>query len=51
MPEKTVEIVRRIYGLYGTLLFHLWTFCGGRVVRLESTPDRAEALEAAGLSE
>jgi uncharacterized protein len=31
--------------------FMLWTFRGGRVIRLESIRERAEALEAAGLSE
>jgi len=30
--------------------FQLWTFRGGKVIRLESIRDRAEALEAAGLS-
>jgi ketosteroid isomerase-like protein len=32
-------------------LFHVWTFRGSMVIRLESVIDRAEALEAAGLSE
>ena len=31
--------------------FHVWTFRGGAVIRLEFFVDRAEALEAAGLSE
>jgi ketosteroid isomerase-like protein len=31
--------------------FQLWSFRGGKVIRMESTRDRAEALEAAGLSE
>jgi ketosteroid isomerase-like protein len=31
--------------------FMLWTFRGTRVIRLESIRERAEALEAAGLSE
>jgi ketosteroid isomerase-like protein len=31
--------------------FTLWTFRGRKVIRLESFPERAEALEAAGLSE
>ncbi len=34
-----------------TVIFHVWTFRGARVIRLESIVDRAEALEAAGLSE
>ena len=29
----------------------LWTFRNGRIIRWESLPSRAEALEAAGLSE
>jgi ketosteroid isomerase-like protein len=31
--------------------FQLWTFRGGKVIRLESVLDEAEALEAVGLSE
>jgi ketosteroid isomerase-like protein len=31
--------------------FHLWTFRGGKAIRLECIRDRAEALEAAGLSD
>jgi ketosteroid isomerase-like protein len=31
--------------------FTLWTFRGGKVIRIESFPERAEALEAAGLRE
>ncbi len=31
--------------------FHLWSFRGPKVIRLESFRERAEALEAAGLSE
>jgi ketosteroid isomerase-like protein len=31
--------------------FTLWTFRGGKAIRLESFTDRAAALEAAGLSE
>jgi ketosteroid isomerase-like protein len=31
--------------------FQLWSFRGGKVIRMESTRDRAEALEAVGLSE
>src|SRR4051812_37912567 len=31
-------------------LYHVWTFRGQTAIRLESIPDRAEALEAAGLS-
>ena len=31
--------------------FHVWTFRGRAVIRLETFPDRAEALEAVGLSE
>jgi len=31
--------------------FHVWTFRGHAVIRLETIPDRAEALEAVGLSE
>jgi len=30
--------------------FQLWTFRGGKAIRLECIRDRAEALEAAGLS-
>jgi ketosteroid isomerase-like protein len=30
---------------------HVWTLCDGRATRLETYPDRAEALEAVGLSE
>ncbi len=33
-----------------TRCFQLWTLCGGRVIRLESIKERAEALEAAGVS-
>ncbi len=29
--------------------FHLWTFRGGKVIRLESIRERPDALEAAGL--
>jgi ketosteroid isomerase-like protein len=29
--------------------FHVWSFRGGRVIRLDNLRDRAEALEAAGL--
>ncbi len=32
-------------------IFHVWSFRGERVIRLETVPDRAEALQAAGLSE
>jgi ketosteroid isomerase-like protein len=31
--------------------FHLWTFRGGKTIRLECIRDRAEALAAAGLAE
>jgi ketosteroid isomerase-like protein len=31
--------------------FQVWTFRGASVIRIESIPERAEALEAAGLSE
>jgi len=31
--------------------FQIWTFRGGRVIRIESVKGRGEALEAAGLSE
>jgi ketosteroid isomerase-like protein len=31
--------------------FHVWTFRGGTVIRLEAFPDRAGALQAVGLSE
>jgi len=31
--------------------FHLWSFRGPKVIRLENFRDRAEALEAAGLRE
>ncbi len=31
--------------------FHVWTFRGGRVIRIESVRERGEALEVAGLSE
>ena len=31
--------------------FQLWTFRGGKAIRIESIRDRAEALEAAGLSD
>ena len=31
--------------------FQLWSFRGGRVIRLENFRERAEALEAAGLAE
>ncbi len=31
--------------------FQVWTFRGGKVIRLEGIRDRAEALEVAGLSE
>jgi ketosteroid isomerase-like protein len=31
--------------------FHVWTFRGGSVIRLEALPTRAEALEAVGLAE
>jgi ketosteroid isomerase-like protein len=31
--------------------FHVWTFRGGRVIRIESVKERGEALEAAGLRE
>jgi ketosteroid isomerase-like protein len=31
--------------------FHLWTFRGGRAIRLESIRERDEALEAAGLTD
>ena len=30
---------------------HLWTLQEGRILSMESFPDPAEALEAAGLSE
>ena len=30
---------------------HVWTFRNGRIIRIEPFPSRAEALEAAGLSE
>jgi ketosteroid isomerase-like protein len=32
-------------------VFHLWTFRGAKIIRLETIADRAEALEAAGLHE
>ena len=31
--------------------FHLWTFRGGRAIRLETIRERSQALEAAGLSD
>ncbi len=31
--------------------FHVWTFRGARVIRLEVLPDRAQALKAVGLRE
>jgi ketosteroid isomerase-like protein len=31
--------------------FHVWTFRGGAVIRIESVRERQEALEAAGLRE
>ena len=31
--------------------FQVWSFRGGKVIRLENFRERAEALEAAGLSE
>ena len=31
--------------------FHVWTFRGARVIRLEAFPDRAQALKAVGLRE
>jgi ketosteroid isomerase-like protein len=31
--------------------FHVWTFRGDRVIRLDTIRDRADAFEAAGLSE
>jgi hypothetical protein len=31
--------------------FHVWSFRGGRVIRLENLRERAEALEAVGLRE
>jgi hypothetical protein len=31
--------------------FTLWTFRGRKVIRIESFPERAQALEAAGLRE
>jgi ketosteroid isomerase-like protein len=31
--------------------FHVWSFRGGNVIRLESIRERAEALEAAGVRE
>jgi ketosteroid isomerase-like protein len=30
--------------------FHVWTFRGGKVIRLETFRDRAEAREAVGLT-
>ena len=32
-------------------LFHLWSFRGGKVIRLDVIPTEAEALEAVGLSD
>ena len=32
-------------------LFHVWTFRGGKVIRIASHTDKNRALEAAGLSE
>jgi uncharacterized protein len=32
-------------------LFHLWSFRGGKVIRLDVIPTEAEALEAVGLRE
>jgi ketosteroid isomerase-like protein len=31
--------------------FHVWTFRGGAVIRIESVREREEALEAAGMGE
>ena len=31
--------------------FHVWSFRGGKVIRLETFRERAEAFEAAGLRE
>ncbi len=31
--------------------FHLWTFRGGKAIRMETVRERSQALEAAGLSD
>ena len=42
-PESGLEVAMRYY--------HVWTFRGRSVIRLESIKTRAEALEAVGLEE
>ena len=55
--DSVVVAVRQVAAGHGSgvpvewPVHHLWTFRGGMVIRLETVTDRAEALEAAGLSE
>ena len=47
-----MRVVGRSSGLPTELrYFHIWTFRGDRVIRLELVPTREEALEAVGLRE
>jgi ketosteroid isomerase-like protein len=51
-----VRVLQRGTGLSSRIpveqaYFQLWTFRGGKVVRIDSILDEKEALEAAGLSE
>jgi ketosteroid isomerase-like protein len=55
--ERVVTLVRdggRMKGSNAEVwnrFFHVWTFAGGRVIRLSIHTDRTRALEAAGLRE
>jgi len=55
--DSVVVTVRQVAAGHGSgvpvewVVHHLWTFRGGMVIRLETITDRADALEAAGLSE
>jgi ketosteroid isomerase-like protein len=52
LAEATQHAKGRASGIEGDIsYFILFTFRGGRVVRMESVMTRAEALEAVGLSE
>ena len=51
MAEENVEIARDVSEGWRAGDFHVWSFRGERVIRLECFRERGEALAAAGLGE
>lgn len=51
MAEENAEIARDVYERWRAGDFHVWSFRGERVIRLECFREPGEALAAAGLGE